>query len=187
MAQPPTPTPTPAPPGPFGLSQDIWEKVILVVLTAAVTWLSTKAIPWLWQRLGHLYDLVIAWAGWDPLGRFQRRYLAALRREHGYLKLIGIRTEGVNPPKLEEVYVSLRMVPPHLPGAAQVEAAPERVMGVGVALRECRRLVVLGAPGSGKTTLLDYLTLGFAGGLPKEKRQELPQERLLPIFVPLRR
>jgi formylglycine-generating enzyme required for sulfatase activity len=156
-------------------------------LTAAVTWLSTKAIPWLWQRLGHLYDLVIAWAGWDPLGRFQRRYLAALRREHGYLKLIGIRTEGVNPPKLEEVYVSLRMVPPHLPGAAQVEAAPERVMGVGVALRECRRLVVLGAPGSGKTTLLDYLTLGFAGGLPKEKRQELPQERLLPIFVPLRR
>ena len=78
MAQPPTPTPTPAPPGPFGLSQDILEKVILVVLTAAVTWLSTKAIPWLWQRLGHLYDLVIAWAGWDPLGRFQRRYLAAL-------------------------------------------------------------------------------------------------------------
>jgi predicted ATPase len=137
--------------------------------------------------VGRLYDLVIVWVNWDPLGRFQRRYLAALCREHGYLKLIGIRTEGVNPPKLEEVYVSLRMVPPYLPGAAQVAAAPERVMGVGVALQEYRRLVVLGAPGAGKTTLLDYLTLGFAGGLPKEKRQELPQERLLPIFIPLRR
>ncbi|MBM3188948.1 MAG: NACHT domain-containing protein [Chloroflexi bacterium] len=187
MAQPPTPTPTPAPPGSLGLSQDLWDKAILVLLGAVVALVFQKVLPWLWKQLGHLYDLVTAWVGWDLLGRFQRRYLAALCREHGYLKLIGIRTEGVNPPKLEEVYVSLRMVPPHLPGAAQVEAAPERVMGVGVALRECRRLVVLGAPGAGKTTLLDYLTLGFARGLPKEKRQELPQERLLPIFVPLRR
>jgi formylglycine-generating enzyme required for sulfatase activity len=182
-----SPAPAPVPSAFLGLSKDFWEKAILVVLTAAVTLLSTKVVPWLWQWLGRLYDLLIGAVGWDPFGRFQRRYLAALRREHGYLKLIGVRTEGVNPPKLEEVYVSLRMVPPRISATDQTDSPPERVMGVGVALRGFARLVILGAPGAGKTTLLEYLALGFGDGLPKERRQELPLGRLLPIFVPLRR
>jgi formylglycine-generating enzyme required for sulfatase activity len=187
-AQGPTPTPTPPPPGILGFSNDFWEKAILAILGGAVALIFQKILPWLWQRAGKVYDWLSTQIGWDPLGKFEKRYLSAMRREHGDLKLIGIRTEGVAPPKLEQVYVSLRVVPPHLASLTQRDSQPERVLGVGVALREYSRLMVLGAPGAGKSTLLDYLTLGFADGLPQDKRQSLAlKERYLPIYIPLRR
>ena len=187
LAQGPAPTPTPTPPNILGISNDSWEKALLVILGSAVALVFQKILPWLWQRAGKVYDTLTAWLGWDPLGRFEKRYLNAMRREHGDLKLIGIRTEGVAPPKLEQVYVSLRVVLPRHATLSQ-RAEPERVLGVGVALREYPRLMVLGAPGAGKSTLLDYLTIGFAGGLSPDKRQALAlKERYLPVYIPLRR
>ena len=42
--------------------------------------------------------------------RFRERYVPALAEAHRYLKLVGIHgREGVPPPLLKEVYVSLRM------------------------------------------------------------------------------
>lgn len=61
-------------------------------------------------------------------------------------------------------------------------------VNVGEALRQTRRLVLLGDPGAGKTTLLKFLTIICAEGRAKaELGIEADRSMtLLPIFIPLR-
>ena len=84
------------------------------------------------------------------------------------------------------------------PGEMRRHGGEERVMtetvtvSVNEALREHKRLVVLGDPGSGKTTLLRYLALVYARDMDRQtnlvqQKLDLPEKGILPILLPLRK
>ena len=111
--------------------------------------------------------------------RFRERYIPALAEEHRYLKLVGIHgREGISPPLLREVYVSLRM------GGADESLEEARTISIAEAFANRTHLLILGEPGAGKSTLMDWLTLVFTGQI---SQPALPQiGKLLPVFLPLR-
>jgi hypothetical protein len=142
------------------------------------------------------------------------RYLQHLISQNRYLQLQGIRSGGklVNI-ELDRIYVTLRATRQPTQRAEvdwlarEMALAPgERQRGksppsdttdvtVNEALKDHKRLVVLGDPGSGKTTLLRYVALLYARDLAETGR--LVDEKLglakrgvksdiLPIFLPLR-
>jgi len=104
--------------------------------------------------------------------------------------------------QLEEIFITLRArerrpegdVLPEEDGEED-ETDPRRVRGVGQpresapiklndALRDNRKLVILGGPGAGKTTMLRYVALMLA----KEQADEIGlPDGLIPIFVELNR
>ncbi|MCP4425439.1 MAG: SUMF1/EgtB/PvdO family nonheme iron enzyme, partial [Chloroflexi bacterium] len=149
------------------------------------------------------------------------KYLIHLIGRNRYLQLQGIRSGGrLVHIELEHIYITLRSTqqrPLAAEGVANEEAwlaeeaqrAPgewrrarqlaggERTMtqtvtvSVNEALRDHRRLVVLGDPGSGKTTLLRYLALIYAQGLADNNalvadKLGLSDAAHLPILLPLR-
>ncbi len=111
--------------------------------------------------------------------RFRDRYVAALAAAHRYLKLVGIHgREGIPPPLLREVYVSLRM------GGAGTGLDEARTVSITEAFSVHTCLLILGEPGAGKSTLMDWLTLVFANRI---SHPTLRRGRdLLPVFLPLR-
>ncbi|MGH8627275.1 MAG: SUMF1/EgtB/PvdO family nonheme iron enzyme, partial [Gammaproteobacteria bacterium] len=140
------------------------------------------------------------------------RYLQHLISQNRYLQLQGIRSGGklVNI-ELDRIYVTLRAT--HQPTqrgevdwlAREMALAPgERHRGkheslssdtthvtVNEALKDHKRLAVLGDPGSGKTTLLRYLALLYARDLAEntdlvDENLALAEGHALPIFLPLR-
>jgi len=112
-------------------------------------------------------------------GRFRKRYIPALAEAHRYLKLVGIHgREGIPPPLLKEVYVSLRM------GGADEGLEETRTLSIAQALTEHTRLLILGEPGAGKSTLVDWLTLVFANEVSQPALRRIGN--LLPVFLPLR-
>ncbi len=107
-------------------------------------------------------------------------YLRALGEEHQWLKLIGVSSRvDLHPPRLQEVYVSLRLA------ASRAEEAT-RLGWEQILSREegGRRVVFLGSPGAGKSTLLDYLVLVFTGVIRHPLRAGLGKP--LPLFGRLR-
>ena len=68
---------------------------------------------------------------------------------------------------------------------AQRERAPERRVEVAQALRENRRLVILGDPGSGKSILLKFRALTYARGRACIREKFGIDEDRLPILVPI--
>ena len=111
--------------------------------------------------------------------RFLKKYLDQLIFNHKYLKLIGFNTAGISRPLLEEVFVLLRI-------AANVgESKQSQPISFNDAFKQYRSMVILGGPGAGKTTTLSYALLAYAKN--KANEQLGVDERLLPIYVPLRR
>jgi NACHT domain len=120
--------------------------------------------------------------------RFRRRYLKALVAQHKYLRLVGFHTASINQPRLEEVFVSLRVGAEGSSSRAVLPsslASPLASLHFTIALAKFRHLVILGRPGSGKTTALSFALLQFAQDLGFQAFGI--RERLLPIYVPLRR
>ncbi len=140
------------------------------------------------------------------------RYLQHLISQNRYLQLQGIRSGGklVNI-ELDQIYVTLRATRQHAQRAEvewlahEIALAPgERYRGkdqaplsdtthvtVNEALKDHKRLAVLGDPGSGKTTLLRYLALLYARDLAEnthlvDEKLGLAESHALPIFLPLR-
>ncbi|MGH8471214.1 MAG: hypothetical protein ACREVJ_01870, partial [Gammaproteobacteria bacterium] len=140
------------------------------------------------------------------------RYLQHLISQNRYLQLQGIRSGGklVNI-ELDRIYVTLRATRQHAqrtevdwlthemalaPGErhrGKLESPPSDTTHVTVneALRDHKRLVLLGDPGSGKTTLLRYLALLYARDLAEstqlvDEKVGLAERGALPIFLPLR-
>jgi formylglycine-generating enzyme required for sulfatase activity len=157
---------------------DFWTQhrdKVLVVVTAVVVLILSETIKALLKKLFAVVERALQGFGF----RATQRHLAGLIDEHRQLRLIGIYNRAdLPPPRLREVYVSLRLAAGKDDNARDFHL-PEIFQGKN------RRLVVLGAPGSGKTTLLDYLTLVFAGHIPSTLRQQLG--RPLPFFARLRR
>ena len=148
-------------------SQSFWEanadKIIVAVVTAIVVLIFSETIKALLRRLEARLDRAFEGIGW----RFRKRYLAALANRHRWLKLIGVyHSADLHPPRLQEVYVSLRMA------AAKAADGPRSAWPEIFQPTE-KRLVILGSPGAGKLTLLDYLVLVFTGHIPHGLRDRL--------------
>jgi hypothetical protein len=163
--------PAPPPPG-------FWEQnrntILVGFLMFVVTLLLSDPIKTLGKKLSDKIENAFAGAGW----RFRKRYLEKLADRHRWLKLIGAySTSDLHPPRLQEVYVSLRMA------AARGDDGPRfgwnEIFGP-----EEKRLVILGSPGAGKSTLLDYLVLVFTGALKHPLRDRLG--RPFPLLARLR-
>ena len=141
----------------------------------------------------------------------RQRYCIQLAARCQRLEFLGVLTPGEEHPiPLDEIFVELqvRRQAERFPERRTLEAleeeeAPEALpdemrrrmpmleeraesapLPVQQALRENRRLVLLGSPGSGKSTLTRYLALIFARG-EAASRLNLPEQRL-PLLIPLR-
>jgi len=147
----------------------------LIMLLAGV--LLAKPLEALFKRIGTWLE-----SSFQSLGvGFQKRYYEALNSEHHRLEIIGTYSKGVQPPRLKEIFVSLRMHA-SVGGESKEDAPPvswERIFDSPE-----RRVVILGQPGAGKTTLLHYLVLVFTGHVshPLRTRLKLP----LPMYARLR-
>lgn len=158
------------------------------------------------QLLKHIGESLqsVAASSWRDR-KFEKQYLDWLVAEHKDLRLVGVQAE--DKPLLEEVFVSLRILPvaQALPASrerrqmsslAQPESTQrERVLSIGELIKASQRVVILGEPGAGKTTLLQFIALTFArerAGEKRYRRRGITHEKLagatwrLPVFVPLR-
>ena len=139
------------------------------------------------------------------------RYLSHVISRNRYLHLQGIRSGGrlVNI-ELEDIYVTLKatrtrtledettwlaeeqqLAPGERPKLHREPRTETVTITVQEALREHRRLVILGDPGSGKTTLLRYLALCYARDRAEDAtlvrdRLGIPESGFLPVLLSLR-
>jgi|GEM_PF-7036155 len=151
-----------------------WDKIVPSVITAILVLLFSEPIKVLFKKLWDWFEDRLAGLGW----RFRKRYLAKLADRHRWLKLIGAySTSDLHPPRLQEVYVSLRLA------AARGDDGPRFGWNEIFNPKE-NRLAILGSPGTGKSTLLDYLILVFTGALKHPLRDNLG--RPFPLLARLR-
>jgi formylglycine-generating enzyme required for sulfatase activity len=93
------------------------------------------------------------------------------------LKLIGTYEDREKPPKLENVYISLKL---------DSEGDARSDDWTKVFRKSKKQIAIKGMPGAGKTTLLDYLILIFTGRISNHPlRKELGNP--LPVYVRLRK
>lgn len=148
--------------------------VVTAVLASILTLIFSEPIKAFLKKIGGWVSGYFGRLGW----RFPKRYLTALADRHRWLKLIGVYTTAdLHPPRLQEVYVSLRVA------AAKGEDGP-RFAWSEIFQPDQKRLVILGSPGAGKSTLLDYLVLVFTGHLRHTLRDRLGKP--FPLFARLR-
>jgi formylglycine-generating enzyme required for sulfatase activity len=140
--------------------------VLVLLVQAPVKALVGKLGRWLEHRL-------------EGLGfRFTKRHLEALADRHRWLRLIGIYSRSdLHPPRLQEVYISLRLASP-----GGVDA--DRFSWSDALGPDHRRVAILGAQGAGKTTLLDYLVLVLTSRVAHPLRERLGKP--FPLFARLR-
>jgi hypothetical protein len=132
---------------------DFWQNkgndfilaLIMLILGVILAKPLEALLKWLWKKLQ---------AGFQSLGiGFQKRYCEALIKEHHRLRLIGAYSRDVQPPRLKEIYISLRM---NTSGKNDDKENPavawERIFD-----SKDKSIAILGQPGAGKSTLLDYL------------------------------
>ncbi|MFN3762511.1 MAG: NACHT domain-containing protein, partial [Anaerolineae bacterium] len=136
-----------------------------------------------------------------PLEALRRRYLEYIVAAYRWLDLRGLmQVRNLVRLPLAQVYTPLsaveeeaRLAPepsPPSPEAPRAESTFYRGMvtrrvKVDQALREHRRIVLLGDPGSGKSTFLRYVALACAEG-PEAARERLGlDDAPLPVLVPL--
>lgn len=147
--------------------------VVTAVLASLLTLIFSEPIKAFLKKIGGWVSGFFGRLGW----RFPKRYLTALADRHRWLKLIGVyNSADLHPPRLQEVYVSLRV-------AAKGEDGPRFAWNEIFQPGE-KRLVILGSPGAGKSTLLGYLVLVFTGQLPHTLRDHLGKP--FPLFARLR-
>ena len=163
----------PAAPAP-GFWERNWDKIVPPIVTAILVLLFSEPIRALFKKLWDWFEDRLAGIGW----RFRKRYLEKLADRHRWLKLIGAySTSDLHPPRLQEVYVSLRVA------AARGDDGPRFGWNEIFNPKE-NRLAILGSPGAGKSTLLDYLVLVFTGALKHPLRDHLG--RPFPLLARLR-
>jgi hypothetical protein len=122
--------------------------------------------------------------------RFAVRYRRYLLRTVQFIDLNGLATRGPNDPKLDEVYVDVRLAPraPHQVPSHLLADIPDSVRERHDIWDQLDRpepalLAVVGAPGSGKTTLLKH-TATRVCRRPKHRRRRVPILLYLRDHVP---
>ncbi len=163
-----------ASPPPAGFWDQFGDKIVVSVVTAILVLALSEPIKLALKKLTEALEERLAGPGW----RFRQRYLRALKAEHRWLKLIGFLSKGdLNPPRLQEVYVSLRVTAGS--GAEGARFGWHEALGGPEG-----NVVLLGAPGAGKSTLLDYLVLVLTGEVFHPVRSQLGKP--FPLFARLR-
>ena len=154
------------------LSRDNWERLLVAIIGGIVVFVLRRPLEGFFDKIGKRINRRLEGFGW----KFEKKYLAALARDHQRLKLIGF-TDRVHPPLLKDVYVSLRMSAAHNQESRRFNWQQMFALGN-------KQIVVLGQPGSGKSTLMDYLALIFSRQVPNTLPEQL--DKPLPLFVRLR-
>ena len=221
----PVPTATPVSPCPPGLQETCaWVPAAtrtygpwLLLIAAALIAL------WFVQRFRKVAETKVEKAAeniWDDatqtdaLNDAAARYLAAVIEDYRFVKFrgLGSRARGIEPPELDQVFISLHMLPEDAredsgkraraaaKGAEEEDALPLGRAASPVNLTEAisisPRLAIVGAAGSGKSTLLQWA--GLAAARARLSRKPLADEPAafvaalgagrppLPLLLPLR-
>jgi len=171
----------------YGNARSMLLSIILMLIITILGILKDK----IKKLMLSIFDWIGRYSGGKLAeNRFIKRYIRNIIFNHKYLKIIGFNTAGISRPLLEEVFVSLRIsnYDTQFSNAfyqSQFKAKQQQTIHFNDAIREYQNLVILGSPGAGKTTTLSYTLLMFA----QDKANQVfgVQEKLLPIFIPLRR
>ncbi len=156
----------------MNLSQESIEKIIVGIVTAIVILILSEWIKSTFKKMGEGLDKFIQALGFGVAKRYYN--ILAVGREN--LKLIGAYEDRERPPKLENVYISLKL---------DSESDARSDDWIKVFRKPKKQIAIKGMPGSGKTTLLDYLILVMTGRIKHPLKKELGN--LLPIYVRLRK
>jgi energy-coupling factor transporter ATP-binding protein EcfA2 len=169
------------------------KEITLIVATAVVTFLFTRALPAIGKLLSSGFAYLVALCtGQGREYRFLRKYLQWVVNDNRYSPVIPSQMldPGKLPkvPQLEEVYIRL-----------QLRASNDEQLELGVAslLNAGARAVILGDPGAGKTTFLKYLALihanrsraSFLNLRSRRRAREAvgSHARLIPVLIHLNR
>ncbi|MEW6029332.1 MAG: SUMF1/EgtB/PvdO family nonheme iron enzyme [Chloroflexota bacterium] len=138
-----------------------------------------------------------------------RTYLEQASKSYSRFKFRGlprVRAKGIEPPQLDQAFVSVRLIPESRgEGARGKLRSQESVIEVGglkqtepvalsEAVKDSTRLAIIGVAGSGKSTLLQWAGLAFARAIlrkplteeQKEFVNSLGGKPLVPFLIPLR-
>ncbi|MCC7116917.1 MAG: SUMF1/EgtB/PvdO family nonheme iron enzyme [Anaerolineales bacterium] len=156
----------------MNLSQESIEKIIVGVVTAIVILLLSEPIKAAFRKMGERLEKFVQALGFGVT----KQYYNALVVGRENLKLIGAYEDRERPPKLESVYISLKL---------DSEGDARSDDWTKIFRKPKKQIAIKGMPGSGKTTLLDYLILIFTGRVRHSLKKELGN--LLPVYVRLRK
>ncbi len=154
------------------LSQESIERIIVGVVTAIVILILSEPIKAAFKKVGAWFDGFMQTLGFGV----KKRYFDTLTVTRENLKLIGAYEDREKPPKLENVYISLKL---------DSEGESHTDHWVRLFKKTNKHSSIKGMPGAGKTTLLDYLILIFTGRISHPLQKELNNP--LPIFIRLRK
>lgn len=139
-----------------------------------------------------------------------RAYLKQAGRAYSHFKFRGlprVRAKGIEPPKLDQAFVSVRLMPESKSeGIGEKKRARESIAEISGlhkqvepvplsnAAQDSMRLAIIGAAGSGKSTLLQWAGLAFTRALLKKPLTDEQKEfvnvlggkPLVPFLIPLR-
>ncbi len=186
-----------------------WSVVVALFVLAGVIWILSRFL----KGAGSAIEaetretLRKAWKAESPL----RPYLKKALQAYHHFKFRGLpraRAKGIEPPRLDQAYVSLRMIPETGREGARARLAGEGGGAMGVedlsekakpielheAIRRFPKLAIIGVAGSGKSTLLQWAGLACARALlgarmSEEQRafvEALGDKPPTPILFPLR-
>ncbi|HSG43522.1 MAG TPA: hypothetical protein VLA72_10255, partial [Anaerolineales bacterium] len=124
------------------LSPDAIEKILIGVITAIVVLILSESIKAGLKKIGE-------WGMWlfQSFGfGVTETYYRALTFDKINLPLIGRYKDIADPPKLEQVYISLKL---------NSETNTETIGWESLFRKTNKRIALIGLPGVGKTTLLN--------------------------------
>ena len=181
-----------------------WLLLAVAILVLAVVLLLPYLQGWLeaWKKRGEKAGE--EFLGGDDFSATTRLYLEKVIEDYRRFTLRGLggRARDIDPPQLDQAFVSLRIVPEvqrdqeRLPGRMKEKGpAPElfvtgeegladmTVKAEAIELSEAfalaPRLAIVGVAGSGKTTLLQWVGLAMARSLLKQTKDLKPDQKAL--------
>lgn len=218
----PPPMATPVPPVPPDL-QERWQwllavgkdrpwLLLFVVLVIVVIWIFRRfqkpTEKFIEDKVGETYKEI---DNASKVSDAVREYLEKAIEDYKRLKFRGLeRMRGLEPPELDQAFISIRLVPEverpvqqHEKGKPGAEIQEENLrmreqsqpLLLAEAIPLAPKLAIIGGAGSGKSTLLQWA--GLAAARSRMERARLSQEQLdfvqalgekplLPLLLPLR-
>jgi len=186
-----------------------WQALIVLIGIAALFFLRAygSGLAKVFERWGQEQGEVFSRR--VDINDTAREYLEQASTTYRRFKFRGLprhRAGGIEPPQLDQAYVSVRVMrgakgketADHGKGgmedAGRLKLNLEKAVGLGEALSSAKRLAIVGVAGSGKSTLLQWAGQSFARALLKKTLTDeqkkfiaaLGGRPLVPFLIPLR-